>query len=335
MQLIITRYEPDTKLPQENSSKLMDINEQDHNSPTPTSNAEQVTDITLAEALEYNFIKKFDHKTTPSDLAVELQLEADNIVTSCENVDWSEDRLTVDLVISIRETLGKYIIPNLDCTSGLSKFDLEAYKITGEPEGKHGDIAIIVTRSFGGAKTISGVGFYEAKAASVVTNNYRNFDIRQLMRLVSSTPKLSYLFYDKQGARCDEQEWPTEVSHSNLKPGDVHNRRKTHVNTVDANFLKNCRDPHFAIDAVGQPFGYHFVNHILSGRDLDYSRAPIDTIMRWRKATKNSNAVVISITVQNDYENPIPTQLQLPGFEAIKLPELPCQKYRKRLNSDV
>lgn len=313
----------------------MDNNEQDNNSPTSTSEDEKVTIPTLAEALEYNFIKRFDHHTTPDDLAVELQKEADEIITSCENVDWNEDRLSVNLVISIREILGKYIIPNLDCTSGLSKFDLEAYKITGEPEREHGDIAVIVTRSFGGEKTISGVGFYEAKAAHVVTDNYSAFDVQQLRRLVSHTPKLSYLFYDKQGARCDEQEWPTEISHSSLEFGDAHNRRKTHVNTVDANFLKNCRDPHFAINAVGQPFGYHFVNHILSGRDLDYSRHPIDTIMRWRKVLKNSNAVVISITVQNDYENPIQTQLQLPGFETIKLPELPCQKYTNRLNSNI
>jgi len=72
---------------------------------------------------------------------------------------------------------------------------------------------------------------------------------------------------------------------------------------------------------TSQSFGYHFVQKVLSGRELDYSRPPIETIRRWLKVTRRTTALVVSIAVREDENEPAHEKLQLPGFEKLMLPE--------------
>lgn len=273
------------------------------------------------EYAELDKRERFDSTSTPKILADHIQDNVDKIIKDCPNVDWSEDFLTYNIIKTIRETLSKYMIPNLSCESNISKFDLEAYKLTGIPERNHGDIAIVVTRLFSHGP-VTGVGFYEAKASSLKKMGYPSFDYQQLRRLVTSTPKLTYLLYSKMPLSSISQEWP--VSHIKKDAYD----KSVYATTVDANFLKQYLKNHRkhykniegAMYSAGQSFGYHFVNKILSGRDLDYSRSPIKTIKRWLKTTRRSNALVVSITIQDGENQPIYTQLQLPGFDKMQLP---------------
>ena len=78
---------------------------------------------------------------------------------NCKNL------LSYQVIYAIRFVLRGYVFPNIRLHSNISKFAVEAYKLTGKAEQTHGDIAIVVTRSFPGTgHPISGVGFYEAKA---------------------------------------------------------------------------------------------------------------------------------------------------------------------------
>lgn len=98
--------------------------------------------------------------------------------------------------------------------------------------------------------------------------------------------------------------------------------KKIHAITIDANFLKQCRNIHAASITVGQSFGIHFVKRVLSGRDLDYSRSIEETIRRWLKCTKRSAPLVISVSVQEKTYREFPAMIELSGFEKVTPPQL-------------
>ena len=259
---------------------------------------------------------KFDSINSPQRLANQLQDAVDKIIQQCPDVDWNENYLSYQVVSAVRSLLSRDIFPNIEFHSGISKFDVEAYKLTGQAEETHGDIAIVVSRSFhGSGRPISGVGFYEAKASSLAGHSYPAFSFQQLRHLVTNTPKLSYLLYDRNPQIADTQEWPT-LQEKVDAPWD---ERKFCVRTVDANFVKQHRSLENAAHVMAQSFGYHFVQKTLSGRELDYSRPPIETIRRWLKVTRRTTAFVVSIAVQEDSNKPAHAQLQLPGFEKLML----------------
>ena len=278
--------------------------------------------------------EKFDSLSSPRNLANQLQQTVDKIIQQCSDVDWDENFLNYQVVCAIRIVLGGYIFPNTEYHSDISKFDVEAYKLTGQAEQTHGDIAIVVSRSFHkGGRPISGVGFYESKASSldgVNGRDYPAFSIQQLRRLVTNTPKLSYLLYDRNSQIADTQEWPTLQERVDAVFGE----KRFHARIVDANFVKQYRSLGHAAYLMSQSFGYHFVQKVLSGRELDYSRPPIDTIRRWLKATRRTTALVVSITVREDENEPALAQLQLPGFDKLILKDpnsnyiyaLPCEQ---------
>ena len=87
-------------------------------------------------------IKEFDNFHSPFNLANALQDYIDNIVQKCPDVDWDENYLSFQVIKSIRVVLDGYVLPD----TNLSKFDIEAYKLTGKAEQNHGDIAIVVSK---------------------------------------------------------------------------------------------------------------------------------------------------------------------------------------------
>ncbi|MCI5166071.1 MAG: hypothetical protein D3903_08225 [Candidatus Electrothrix sp. GM3_4] len=268
-----------------------------------------------ADIPESDLKKEYDRFMAPENIKNLLQKAIDEIISNCEDVDWNEDYLSLQVVSVIRSILGSYILPNIEYQS----FDIEAYKLTGKAEETHGDIAIVVSRSFyERGPVVSGVGFYEAKASSLQRHDhYPAFSFNQLRRLVSNTPKLSYLLYNKSPALSDSQEWPGErpktPSYSQEK------LTSSCARAVDANLLKQYKKLDEAAHFRGQAFGYHFVQKILSGRDLDYSRPPIETIRRWLKVTRRTSALVVSVAVREDKAKPAQAQLPLPSFEKILL----------------
>lgn len=261
-------------------------------------------------------VKEFDSFDSPFNLANVLQKYVDNIVQKCPEVDWDENSLSFQVIKSIRIALDGYVLPDTD----LSKFDIEAYKLTGKAEQSHGDIAIIVSRSFDNGFPITGVGFYEAKASSLDGHCYPAFSVQQLRRLVTNTPKLSYLLYERHAQISDTQEWT--ASQGRLE--STSRKQSFFARVVDANLVKQYKHLEGAAYYMSQAFGYHFVYKTLSGRELDYSRPPIDTIRRWLKTTRRANALVVSISVRESEKEHFHTQLELPNFDKIRL-QLPDQ----------
>ncbi|NER78479.1 MAG: hypothetical protein F6K42_02665 [Leptolyngbya sp. SIO1D8] len=114
-----------------------------------------ITDVQPRE--EFNNLESSRH------LASELQDTVDNIISQCPDVDWNEDYLSYQIVCAIRSVLGKYIIPNIENSSSIAKFNIEAYKLTGKSEQTHGDIAIVVSHLFSNCGPVYRVGFLKQK----------------------------------------------------------------------------------------------------------------------------------------------------------------------------
>lgn len=275
------------------------------------------------DAIDLESREEFNSLISPRNIADELQKAVDKIIVTCPDVDWDENFLSYQVITAIRGILSQYKIPGTDNDLKLSKFDVEAYKLTGGAERTHGDLAVIVTHAFKKTgRIVSGVGFYEAKASALpnyYAKKYPAYSFQQLRKLVTNTPKLSYLLYDREASLAETQEWPTIAE--NLERWTLQDSQKPcHVRTVDANFVKQFKELDRAADSFGQSFGYHFVQKILSGRELDYSRPPVETIRRWLKSPRRTSALVISIVVQEGVNEPISAQIQLPYFETLSLP---------------
>jgi hypothetical protein len=274
----------------------------------------------------YNALEEFDEVETPSVLSDEIQTAVDRIIKGTHDVDWNEDSLTIRILGAIRNILSNYKIPFIDDNTLANKFDVEAYKLTGNPEHSHGDIAIIVTRLFPYFHIpTSGVAFYEAKAASNGRSYKRfpSFSIQQLRRLVTNTPRLTYLIYDRNKRVVGSSDWPVNYSNlvSDYKTRYKHQAHSVRSYTVDANFLKNVKNIDCAVNLYGRTSGEHFVKSVLSGRELDYSRSVKKTIRKWLKITKKSNPLIVSISVHKPGDDLAKFQLELPGIKKIRLPE--------------
>jgi len=268
--------------------------------------------------------EEFDELETPSVLSNEIQECVDSIIRETHDVDWNEDSLTLGVIGGIRKILSDYTIPYMDNAPFSNKFDVEAYKITGKPEQSHGDIAVVVTRIFPNFKNpTSGVAFYEAKASSNTNygNRFPSFNVQQLRRLVTKTPRLTYLIYDRENRQIGTSDWPSRIDTSD-RMLDYGQTKTLRSYTVDANLLKNIRDIDVAAGLYGKPFGEHFVKNVLSGRDLDYSASAEKIIKKWIKATKNSNPLIVSISVHEPGVDISAMQLTLPGFEKINLAKI-------------
>jgi hypothetical protein len=126
------------------------------------------------------------------------------------------------------------------------------------------------------------------------------------------------LLYERNSQIADTQEWPTLQEKFDVAFG----QKRFYARVVDANFVKQHRNLGNAAHLMSQSFGYHFVQKILSGLELDYSHPPIDAIHRWLKVTRRGTALVVSIAIREDENEPAHAQLQLPGFDKLTLRDL-------------
>lgn len=285
-----------------------------------STESREVTQKTHLEKFDDREI--FDDTKTPSALSEKIQECVDSIVSNTRNTQWDEDGISRAIVDEVLKILSGYKIVDNKKDISISKFDIEAYKITGKPETKHGDIAIIVSRPHPSGENLVGIAFYEAKGSCHEGDRYPAFKKQQLNTLVANTEKLSYLFYDKSPKIADNQAWPLGRPATD---DDYAKRKKYHVTRIDAKYLQaNGGIPDDSHNR--QTFGYHFVYGVLSGRDLirnkKRSTPIINSINHWVKVTRQDEPYVISVAIQEDITNPISAQIDLPGFEKIELSRL-------------
>lgn len=251
-------------------------------------------------------------------LSAKLQADVDRELGQVASTEWDENHLSLLVIQRVRRTLTE--ISRVTHGNGIVHLGAEAYKLTGTPERNHGDIAIAIQHIFSNGREIRGLGFYEAKASDGGFR-YPAFKFRQLQRLATATPRLSYLLYDRLGATaCDD---PFSVGLEQEASAYAMRQRSVHARAVGANILYGVRDPFAAAAMYAETFGFHLVSRYFTGRDLDFSRPPADSLKRWLDTTKRAPPMVIALTVSAVERRPV--QLRLPGFDIHELPREPLR----------
>lgn len=196
----------------------------------------------------------------PWQLAEDLQREVDHVLAAVEATEWDENHLSILVVQSIREVLRR--AGQIELKTGLLQLAVEAYKFTGMPERCHGDIAVAIHHSLDDGQEITGLGFYEAKAADMY-GRYPAFKLRQLKRLYSATPRLSLLLYERQDSMATSEPFglglaPRWQRMDTRIPG-------VRARTVGANIVTRLKDPRWSAELYAESFGLHFVSRYLTG----------------------------------------------------------------------
>lgn len=230
----------------------------------------------------------------PEQLANALDREVERLVEDTEPVDWHEDSISFNLVQAVRKVLRLHSCIQLVRSPRYSAdkyqeqllfLDVEIYKVTGKPERKHGDIAVVVRNE---ELHRTGVGFYEAKAQGVM-GNFPAFSRRQFQRLSTCTPLLFLLLYHRSPEPVG-----TNASHVPYTSEDRRSLDTSRVRVFRANEVRLFGNP-VSIPWEAQRFGSHFVGDFLTGKSLDYSREPEKAVERWLKATKRASPLVVSV----------------------------------------
>ncbi len=265
-------------------------------------------------------VKQQSRPPAPWELASALNEATASGIGGIAATEWDENHISFVLVHNIRTALANSCVTAMDSSRAKGEgrpplhVQAQAYKVSGSIEQTHGDIVVAITHVVNGAK-VTGLGFYEAKAASV-DGLYPAFNMRQLRSLVSSTPRLSLLLYERSALPVQDNEFSFPVSASAYW-------NSSRVRVIGANFASRFRGPGFAAQ-YAQSFGYHFVTRYLSGRDLDYSRPPAEALRRWLRVTKRAPPLLVAVSVSN--WEPEPTPPCLPEY--VTLPMLSAERSR-------
>jgi hypothetical protein len=254
-------------------------------------------------------MNNLERTLTAEELAGTLNTGVARVLEDVAPTEWDENHISMLIVGSIRSVLSSAgTLPSGVLEKG-AHVRAEAYKVTGSLEQTHGDIVVALQYVELG---LTGLGFYEAKAAAP-DGSYPAFNMRQLRRLTSATPRLAVLMYDRESHPvCDDQyELPLVHEQANSKYPPWPRER---VRAIGANVASRGADLH-RCSRLSQSFGYHFVTRYLSGRDLDYSRTPQVALERWLKVTKRAPPIVVGITVSA--HRPAEPSLMLAGYSAI------------------
>lgn len=251
---------------------------------------------------------------TPTDLAEILNNCVSHELDGIAPTEWDENHISFLLVRAIRNILQETSTVQSRHTDGQDQglhVQAEAYKVTGAIERTHGDIVIAITHVIDG-RPLTGLGFYEAKAAGLY--GYPAFKMRQLQRLTSGTPRLSLPLYERSMMVVNDEDFPLIVR-DQYRGRDQYRYKQERVRVLGANLASRFPDLGNFVSMYAQSFGHHFVTRYLSGRDLDYSRKPAESLQHWLKVTKRAPPLLVSIVLSNrDVEPPIPL---LPEYSPI------------------
>jgi hypothetical protein len=233
-------------------------------------------------------------EVSPSDIAYAINDAFDRDVNSMDDVDRNKDLLSFKLISTIRNVLADPVgLQRMPGSRSRFCMAIQAYKATGRLERQHGDIAIVVTDI---DHNKSGTGFYEAKAAAH-GGQYPSYKMRQLRRLESSTPRLAVAMFERQAKPVNDDVYDASLGHQSS--GEAYHLRYCRV--LPASCVRQfSRLETAAEQMMPTSFGHHFVTRYLLGRDLDWTRNPLDAIDRWVRITRRALPVVLEIVISRN-----------------------------------
>jgi hypothetical protein len=197
--------------------------------------------------------------------------------------DWSEDYITRKIFFEYRKLFRDIQINGL--SSLPIKINSVAYKFTGEPETKFGDIGFLIRITHPGSPCFQGVTSLEAKKIHKNKRKFEEIKGRQLNTISSNVKYPMLLLYDNQSIQKfhDYSFFPstTKQNHAVVVPIDI---IESIIRDKDPDYLGQDKAvKKLPIDAnsiykFSIPFAYQILFRYFRGLDLDFNQDLIQHI---------------------------------------------------------
>ncbi|WP_038866475.1 hypothetical protein [Vibrio jasicida] len=178
---------------------------------------------------------------------------------------WREDGISERI---LEDLVG--LFPSVDVATpfGVQKIAWDAFKLSGTPEYRAGDIAVLVKFSFANGNEKEGVAFLEAKRTYPKSGEFDQLKIEQLEEHLSFTHAHRTLLYDYQS---------TEGHYHNLELqyycAACHDEHfsENYASTLSTEQAISLEDKSRDLLNYSLPLSYILTTRYLKGFELDYS----------------------------------------------------------------
>ena len=204
-------------------------------------------------------------------------------------VDWDENFITRSLLKEIRHRLGSVFVADLQHRT---RIDWVPYKLSGTPENKFGDIAILVNIRYQDGDGIEGVAFLEAKKRNQKETEFGAIKTEQLENILKNAPSSMMLLYDYDDITQFVDFIPSKgpwLRGWKYKPC-------TCAVTVPLTLVSNTRKRDMTLYKFSLPFSYQLVFRYFQGLDLEFQKNPIQ-IAKGYASDKGLPTYLVAVSV--------------------------------------
>ena len=200
---------------------------------------------------------------------IELELILREQVRDHFPVDWDEDTITRNILKGLRTKLKSVKISGLKSSM---KIIWSAFKITGKPETRFGDVALLVNITHQDGDRIEGVAFLEAKKRDIDTTKFGAMKIPQVVRICGNAPRSMALLYDYEDV--------TQFANPHPKLFILEDwfewKPCTCSVVVPANIIVDTKRTDTRLYKFALPFSYQLFFRYFHGFDLEFEKESID-----------------------------------------------------------
>lgn len=178
---------------------------------------------------------------------------------------WREDGISERI---LEDLVGSFSFVEIEAPLGVQKIAWDAFKLSGTPEHKAGDIAVLVKFSFANGKEKEGVAFLEAKRTYPKSGEFEQLKKEQLEKHLSFTHAHRTLLYDYQSTEGHYQNLELQYYCAVCHHEHFHESYASTLSTEQTILLDDkSRD----LLNYSLPLSYILTTRYLKGFELDYS----------------------------------------------------------------
>ncbi|MDM5149251.1 hypothetical protein [Aeromonas salmonicida] len=196
---------------------------------------------------------------------LEIHSQINKSVLTKKGRHWREDGISERI---LEDLVGLFPFVEVEAPLGVQKIAWDAFKLSGTPEHRAGDIAVLVKFSFANGNEKEGVAFLEAKRTYPKSGAFEKLKIEQLEEHLAFTHAHRTLLYDYQS---------TEGHFQNLELqyycAACHHEpfRENYASTISTEQTISLDDQSRDLLNYSLPLSYILTTRYLKGFELDYS----------------------------------------------------------------
>ena len=178
---------------------------------------------------------------------------------------WREDGISERI---LEDLVDKFSLVEVDAPLGVQTIAWDAFKLSGTPENRAGDIAVIVKFSYPNGTEKEGVAFLEAKRTYTSSGEFDQLSTEQLERHLTFTHAHRTLLYDYESTEGHFQNLELQYYCAACHKEDF---LENHASTLSTEQAISLDDKSRNLLNWSLPLSYILITRYLKGFELDYS----------------------------------------------------------------